>query len=1214
MVRRRRTATGTTQVRARALWAPLGVGGSVLAVVLAVTGGLWWTGSTGRAAPRDGEGSATHGPEATHRFLVQLDRPPLARYRGEEPGFPQPSRNARGRLLAESGPARAYLRLLASDQRRFETALARRLPTARVDWRYRAVFNGLAVAAPDSAAPILQRLPRVRRVWSTDRQWFRPSMDASLPLIGAPTFWQQTFGPNNAGRGVKVAVVDTGIDPDNPFFDDPDLSMPMGFPKGAAAYTTPKIIAARAYFRPDDPVDTSRDEPNPRDHLGHGSHVAGTIAGVNGTVFDLGGYQATVSGVAPKAQLMVYKVFYRAESGEEGAHEPELMAAFEDAVLDGADVISNSWGGPDVFGDADPSLQAYEGAVEAGVVVVFAAGNEGPGDGSVAEPGQYHRFITVANSGVGRNFTRYLEVTAPSPVDPGLERVRMAVGSISASFSDDIGPAPIRSSHLEAGGANVDGCAPFPPGTFDGAIALVERGTCVFTQKAENAADASALALVVFDNDPTEDPFAMSGDDAPLPAVMVSWQDGSALQSWIEAHPDAELALRQGYIPYDTSGQDQVVYSSSRGPTAESRLKPDLAAPGSPILSADAHRVGSSSTRPWGWKSGTSMATPHVAGAAALLVQHHPTWGPDEVKAALVGTATRLGLISWIDGGDARPWELGGGRLAVDRLLDIRLLATPAVLDGLELSPGQSRAATLHLSRVAPEVSTVTLRWELLGAPDGVQLTPGTNTQVGLDADGGADVTVSVACAPSAAPGDRTGWLHLDDDQGGNTVVPFHVRVLPDAPERDLLIVDLSFAQENNRPDVVSFYGQLADAVGITWDRAETGGLFRAPAMPELFRYRAVLVVTGDDRWNQYTTEARWSLDHLASYLLRGGRLILAGQGPLRDSAHDRFVALAGGATLEGQPLWDETLEQLRPQAEYRVISSDEPRLVTGPITLDASGTTGDLTAIGEVVPVQVTERADPWGHAVLQLTDGDLQAGGSVGLVYDPFPGWGTDALAEAHSHRAVVLGFGLEVMADPEPPQPGADPTPGSREELLLRAWQWVSDRVTLDVTWEQQDLHLTILADAVASTSGLAGFEVDFGDGHGDGDDADWTRSDTPRIEHDYAGYGAYEITVIARSDTGAAALWRQTLDLQPANLGTDGGVTDAEVAADASRDATIIEGHRQGCRCDARGGSGDPGAVPLLGLALLAFLAGRRRRSCRCRRRCRRQTTHPVEKAP
>lgn len=1156
-----------------------GLGTLVLAGTLALAVG------SGQTRPHEvGDPS----PEATGRFIVQLHRAPLVRYDGGVAGVPAPPRDRRGKLVLGSWQARDYLALLDREQQAFRATLASVLPTAVVHWSYRVIYNGLAIRAPARAISVLRRLPGVRSVRTTDRRLYAPVMDVSLPLIGAPAYWDANGGIELAGIGVKVAVIDTGIDPDNPFFDPGSASYPAGFPKGATEYTTPKIVAARVYLRPDDPVNTDRDTPTPVDHLGHGSHVAGTIAGVAGTSFDLGGYQAPVSGVAPRARLMNYKVFYRAESGLEGAREPELMAAFEDAVSDGADVISNSWGGPDIFGDADPSLEAYHGAVEAGCVVVFAAGNDGPGETSMESPGSFGPFLTVGSVSTGRQFVRYLEVTGPAPVDPALSEISMSVGYISESFSSTVGPAPLRSSHVVDGGTNELGCAPFSAGAFDGAIALLMRGDCAFHEKINFAVDASAIAVIVQNHTAGEGHYRMSGDDVTVPAVMVSFEDGNLLRGWVELYPAAEVAIHTGYVPYFTSSEvDKVVYSSSRGPTAHGVLKPDIAAPGQVILSANAHRVGSSSTRVWGWKSGTSMATPHVAGAAALLKQAYPQWTHAEVKAALVGRARREGVTSWISG-DARPWELGGGRLALDRLLDIRLLAEPAVMSFGEGVGGDELSVTLRLSRVAEDLAEVSPLWSADVVLPSMAVDPPHASTLTFGSDGTLEVTFTVTLPPSAEPGEYTGWIDLADDGSGITTVPYHLRVVPSEVERDLLIVDLQFFESNTREDYGPYYEGAADGLGLTWDRATITEYVAAPSVPQMLRYGAVLVITGDDVWNHFGHVGRGTLDRLSSYMLRGGRVIIAGQGPFRGTYHSRIQAMSGTGTVDAYPLFDETTETLLQLSDYSVKAIDFPLLVTGDIDLTPGAGAGELAQIAELLFVTGTDfdyGLDLWTTPVLKMDQGNFGGYGYLGMVYDPFRDYGLDRLAEAHRHRAVVLGFGLELINEPAD---ASQLAPGSRQELLSRAYSWVSDRVSLSVHVAREDRHVTLDASAISSSGTVTSYWVDFGDG------SEAVESEESVVDHSYDQFGPYEVTLVARSSTGSAELWRRILNVQPGSVGIDGGVMDGGAPGDA--DATLIEGSRKGCGgCQTGQGTGPgPVGVPVALLFALLLVVLRRSR--------------------
>jgi subtilisin family serine protease len=1127
------------------------------------------------------------------RHLVELRIAPLARYRGELPGLAAPERDARGKLDLGAPAARAYLARLERELDAFAAALHDQIPGSRIDWRYRLVLAGATVAVPPGALPRLRALPGVRRVWSTDRVLHRRTLDASLDLIGAPTYWDST-GAGQAGLGMRIAVIDSGIDIDNPLFDPSGLDYPAGFPRGATAHTSPKVIAARAYFRPDDPVNVARDEPNPRDHMGHGSHCAGIIAGSPGTVFDLGGYAPAVSGVAPRAQLTSYKVFYRAESGLDGARDPELVAAFEDAVADGADVISNSWGGPDVYGEADPTRVAYEAAIEAGAVVVFASGNEGPGDGSVGSPGAHGRFVTVGSVSTGRTLGQHLDVTAPEPVPEPLTQVRMSVGYISPPIDTDVGPAPLVPTSTLDDGSHAEACETLPASSLEGVVALVRRGSCTFSLKALNVAAAGALALVVANQTAGEASFPMGGEPVPLPAVMVSLVDGEALEAHALAHPDARVALRAGVAPFfEPTDDDVVVRSSSRGPTACGRVKPDLVAPGQLILSANAYAVGETGPA-WGFKAGTSMATPHVSGAAALLLRAHPSWDHDGIKAALVGTARRDGLGSWLDDeAPAAAWEVGGGRLALDRALHVRLLAYPATLDFGWLAPGESRTATVRLRRTSAAVTAVTWRQAVGLGGGGVAVSPADGEVLLLPAGDGVEVPVTVTLDATTVLGDRAGTIVLEDDAGGTTGLPVALRIAPKEPDRDLLVVDLSFSEDSSPiRDVAGLALEVARTLGLSVDRAPITDRFRAPTPGELSRYRAVLVVTGTDRSGHLGNAARRTLDRISGYLLGGGSLVLMGEGPLRDTRHDRFQALSGAATL-GYPLRDPSTGGLAAQPEYRVQAWGDPLLVSGPVdltpTLDGSPI---LALVGELATM-MGSGVEPWSRGVLRLTEGSFSGGGIVGLVYDPFAWYGVDALAEAHRHRAVVLGFGLETVSDPA----GGPVAPGSRAELLHRTLGWVSDRVSLDVTVALDATEITLDASALARTSPVASYRFELGDG------SEPVESATPRLRHAYPAYGAYEITVIARSESGAAAVWRREVPVQPASGGPDAGVPGPDAGAPrpdagpADAGAPPDVGGGGGCDCAASPGNGAivSWLVGLLPGLLIARRARRRRRT-------------------
>jgi subtilisin family serine protease len=265
------------------------------------------------------------------------------------------------------------------------------LPDAQIRWRYRLVANGMAVVVPRSQLGRLASLPGVERIYPSVR--YRPQLDRSPQQVGAPVLWGG--GLENAGQGMKIAIIDEGIDQTHPFFAPAGYVMPDGYPKGQAAYTTAKVIVARA-FPPARPQWRHASKPFDPEHSSHGTHVAGIAAGNANTSAD----GVRISGVAPRAYLGNYKALTIPTDADVGldGNSPELVAAIEAAVADGMDVINMSLGEPEIEPSRDIVVRALAAAARAGVVSVVAAGNDFAefGRGSVGSPGSAPDAITVA--------------------------------------------------------------------------------------------------------------------------------------------------------------------------------------------------------------------------------------------------------------------------------------------------------------------------------------------------------------------------------------------------------------------------------------------------------------------------------------------------------------------------------------------------------------------------------------------------------------------------------------------------------------------------------------------------------------------------------------------------------------------------------------------------------------------------------------------------
>ncbi|MBA2298994.1 MAG: S8 family serine peptidase [Actinobacteria bacterium] len=318
--------------------------------------------------------------------VVALDAQPLAVAR---PGRTLAATGG-SRLSLTTPTSRSYLSDLASAQQSLQTRIEAALPQAVIRWRYRVVANGLAVVLPGDQIARLASLPGVARVYPSVR--YRTLLDRGPQQIGAPALWGPAL--STAGQGIKIGIIDEGIDQTHPLFDPAGYTMPAGFPRGQAAFTNAKVIVARA-FPPARPAWKHASKPFDPELSSHGTHVAGIAAGNAGTLAE----GRRISGVAPRAYLGNYKALTIPTAADVGldGNSPELVAAIEAAVADGMDVINLSLGEPEIEPSRDIVVAALSAAARAGVVPVVAAGNDfdGFGSGSVSSPGSTPEAITV---------------------------------------------------------------------------------------------------------------------------------------------------------------------------------------------------------------------------------------------------------------------------------------------------------------------------------------------------------------------------------------------------------------------------------------------------------------------------------------------------------------------------------------------------------------------------------------------------------------------------------------------------------------------------------------------------------------------------------------------------------------------------------------------------------------------------------------------------
>ncbi|GLP96259.1 S8 family serine peptidase [Paraferrimonas sedimenticola] len=676
------------------------------------------------------------------RFIVELESAPM--------------------MLQSTTQASAgnYAARLQQEQLAFEQRLSNRIPGSKVESRFSSLFNGMVVANSKLDPKALAAIEGVKAVYP-ERLYYE-QMDASHQVINSPAIWDAVEGIDNAGDGIRVAIIDGGIRPENPMFSGDGFSRPTeNMPDDDycssvdASFCNDKLIVARWY----EPgfATCEFEYSSPLGYGGHGSHVAGTAVG-NPVDITFAGVPVSLSGVAPKAYLMVYKALFQGtDCGQGVGTNIMLMQALEDAINDGADVINNSWGGSAGLDPAfSPYRSMFEAAEAAGIVVVSSAGNSGNAPQTIGCPGCVESGITVANSTTGRLFGN--SITAN-----GQEYV--ALQASNTQLSADLNGSLLAAQAIAPD--NATACAAFTADTFTDTIALVSRGGCTFEEKANNVQAAGASAMLVHNNVGSA-PFSMFMGAATLPSVMISRAAGEAVI--------AGLSEGRGNVSVDVSVSrvieqefsDLIAVSSSRGPNGDAAiLKPDIAAPGSQILSAvspDDDGV------EYAQYTGTSMASPHVAGAAALMRQLHPDWSANDIKTALMTSAQFNGIKN--DDGDspATPFDMGAGRL------DLAAAAATVLTFDKASMAAPICVGECSFTRTVFNKGAQSSSWNLSASvSDGsVRIEPQSLT---LDAGGSAQFTVTLDTSLASDDTWVFGRVNLSSSQGlPNASLPMAVK------------------------------------------------------------------------------------------------------------------------------------------------------------------------------------------------------------------------------------------------------------------------------------------------------------------------------------------------------------------------------------------------------------------------------------------------------
>ena len=784
-------------------------------------------------------------------------------------------------------------RKLQENLSNFENRLRKISPDIIPRRRFTGLINGLSLEIPGRIASRIRSLPEVLAI--VPNRKYNRSLTKSNDLMNAHLAWQLNGGQSLAGQGIRIGIIDTGIDHTHIMFNDEGYELPDGYPLGETNFTNNKIIVARVFTKAGD----SFQDSTPRDHNGHGTHVASCAAGSMNTISPLG----LISGFAPKAYLGNYKVFTSDFTTLE-----QIIGALEACVEDGMDIVNLSLGSESYINTLlDPEALAIKNAIKAGVVVVAAAGNSGKSE-TIGAPGQIPEVITVgsltnAHNSVFPDETSIAMMNVYADGKEILSEVEVVLAPDPDSFSRPfLGRFELVDADNYDGrsfGGDQDGlvCESLLGGYVDNKWVLVQRGICTFTTKINNVQEIGGWGALIYNNsDAEEGPDELfqkpSAPGTQIPSYFSSRNTGLLIKDAIANSGIVEIE----FYPAVPEEREQTPFGlstfSSLGPSLDYSIKPEIVAIGEGSYAATQDDFPGEfpysflertafDLSGFSFSNGTSFSSPRVAGAAALIKQMNPTWKHADIKSAIVISAERPSNIASMSGMDR-----GGGHIDPVKAMNLPLIATPATISWANLLVDSLTESerTVSLRNISEQPQSIFISMELSRTDliESVDIVP---NQFDLAPSESIEVLLKLEFNPTSQLGefeDISGDVIIDmDNQAEVLRVPVWARVMKvPAPQGNVLLID-----DDGGDSIENQYIEAIDLAGYEPTLWDVNALNAYPSLEYMQNFQAVSWFMATTSLNAVSeSEMQVLLNYrtrfnveLTRYLAQGGRLLVSG-------------------------------------------------------------------------------------------------------------------------------------------------------------------------------------------------------------------------------------------------------------------------------------------------------------------------------------------------